>query len=962
MANAPRLSVVPESSRPRKLGRYELEERLGGDDTLETFRARVRGLAGFDRIFAVKCLHRPRGSQINLNDPFIKTARRLASINDPRVARVLDADVIDGVMVAVTEFVHGLDLDRFRECAQFSGVLATGNDEAGAKWQKIVAYVGAEVAGGLAVLHALTPPLVHGGLSPRNIATTARGSIKILDAGLVQAAEPLAASSTKRSVAYAARNSEGLEWSPKADVRALGSILFELATGELPAPEETSATVRKVLDSLWPPMADFIAGMLSDDPSLRPTSAEAAKILGEYWSDIPDASMVTEMAALVRNFSAFVTEPVVQNTAPPIVHSAPPRVQREPEPEPDPIEAEVFSITPPPPLIEQAAAPPPAPEKRGQFDDEPTVVRQSGSYVAALFKAAPTDSEIDESLELAGLEPPPARPEPPPPPHKASAPSGNATLLAYRAPSSPDPAPAYIPPEDSLSIPLEGESAAAPAPDASMEAAFPVLAPSSDSIPELAEWGRSALAALGDQAGVAVAPLSPIQALHGATLSQPPPPPVSDPAIEEAFAFASPPPPPPMELAPEEPAPAPMLEAEAEFEPEQPVPASMSAAPSESQALLEDDLVDEATGAAAVPEGLSLSEPAILVRESGGAEAAEKDPALAATAFLAAPAPATEWESPRLAHGMVAPQEDRDRTPEPRSAARSASVNALNEVDAEALANSTRSRRIVIGVAVVLLAGVGVFGGLSALGVIGKHAAVGKVVHSTHAVKVSHPSVPPDKSAVAESVPGGNGKAASNSKVEEEPTRAPGAKPEKKPATAAVAKTESKLAATPTAAQVPVAAPTKPAAAERSTSGGSVSVAVSSSPPGAMVWINGEERGTTPCSVKVPRGSATVTLVKAGHLSSTSTFEAADGRAVEQTLQAVDPPLTGDARFRAECRTTGKFPIVVDGRETGILCPNSKLRVDPGAHSIGVLVPATGKVHAKEITLSAGVRSIMFGD
>jgi hypothetical protein len=129
-----------------------------------------------------------------------------------------------------------------------------------------------------------------------------------------------------------------------------------------------------------------------------------------------------------------------------------------------------------------------------------------------------------------------------------------------------------------------------------------------------------------------------------------------------------------------------------------------------------------------------------------------------------------------------------------------------------------------------------------------------------------------------------------------------------------------------------------------------------------MVWINGDERGTTPCSVKVPRGTATVTLVMAGHLSSTSTFEAVDGKSVAQTLQAVEPPLTGEARFRAECKTTGKLPIVVDGRETGILCPYSKLRVDPGAHSIGVLVPATGKVHAKELTLSAGVRSIMFGD
>ena len=72
--------------------------------------------------------------------------------------------------------------------------------------------------------------------------------------------------------------------------------------------------------------------------------------------------------------------------------------------------------------------------------------------------------------------------------------------------------------------------------------------------------------------------------------------------------------------------------------------------------------------------------------------------------------------------------------------------------------------------------------------------------------------------------------------------------------------------------------------------------------------------------------------------------------------------MTGEARFRAECKTTGKLPVVVDGKETGILCPFSKMRVEPGTHTIGLFVPATGKVHQKEVTLRPGVRSIVFGD
>jgi hypothetical protein len=90
--------------------------------------------------------------------------------------------------------------------------------------------------------------------------------------------------------------------------------------------------------------------------------------------------------------------------------------------------------------------------------------------------------------------------------------------------------------------------------------------------------------------------------------------------------------------------------------------------------------------------------------------------------------------------------------------------------------------------------------------------------------------------------------------------------------------------------------------------------------------------------------------------------DVSDGATVDVTLVAATPPTSGEARFRAECSTQGKLPIVVDGRETGALCPFSKLRVDPGSHTIGLFNPASGTIHSKEITLSAGVRSINFGD
>ena len=128
------------------------------------------------------------------------------------------------------------------------------------------------------------------------------------------------------------------------------------------------------------------------------------------------------------------------------------------------------------------------------------------------------------------------------------------------------------------------------------------------------------------------------------------------------------------------------------------------------------------------------------------------------------------------------------------------------------------------------------------------------------------------------------------------------------------------------------------------------------------MWINGQERGDTPCTVEVKSGPARVALVHAGYLTSQSTIEVREGSKIDETLKPVEPPMKGEARFRAECQTQGRLPIVVDGKETGILCPFSKMRVDPGTHNIGLLIPATGKVHSKEVILFSGVRSIVFGD
>lgn len=1061
MANVPSLSVVREQAKPKKLGRYELEECLGAEGGRETYRARVRGLAGFDRIFAVKCLRRRPGVVVSRTDPFLTAAKRTGSVLDARVARVLDADVIDGVAIAVTEFVHGLDLDRFREWAQVSGELASGADPAAEKWQKHVAYMGAEIAAGLAAMHALAPPLVHGGLSPRNVIVTERGGIKLLDAGLGIAAHKGGDVLSQRSLAYAAPGPPGAEPTAPSDVRALGAMLFELAAGELPPPGMTSAAARRMLESHWPAMAEFIASMLAEDPALRPRAAQAAKVLASHYGGTADASMVSEMAALVRNFSAFVSDSSSAN--------GPPSSGAEPVPADRvlPVSSGILAMAPPPPAASS-----------GSFlaaSDQATRVSPDSGYASAIFRALPTDASAPSAPE----EPPargaalPARialgpavgrsptirsfaaikapemPAPKPADQRAVSPIRQAPLPVMAAgplakgaalPSLP-PAP-VIPPPRAPAIPsspartmLSPPAPPTPSPPApaipassALSASFaPEVPVEPEPVAEVADWGAQALAALGTQAGVPISLLPPGQGeADGAMSVAEAPPLVTDPGIEEAFAFA-PHPPPPAEnwLGPQ-----PGSQA-AGMRPMQ----APAFAPSARRELLEDELIEEeptpllvTTGGGAEPEEIEnepAEPPEPFEPPEGPAETAQQGrPALEAAAFIAEEdfARAPEPEPLRVAQALAALEPGPSRQPKTRNALKSRASQAADSADAvdDEPWQPAPSRAKKIAVVLFVAAGLGAGAAALTIGLTGKKGAAPpaftqlrspKATAATAAPQASPTEKAPVVAAAGKSPPveeaapvekaaaGGKTALVDKGKIglvdkgktalveraasvaptplagKTPPGKAPQDSPvaaSAKPATVAVlapvdspAKAAARTAVSPLA-KAQESATSKPASeaavAPAGPPGAAVRVAITSQPAGARAWINGEDRGETPCAVQVKPGTARVALVRAGYLTSQTTIEVRAGAKIDETLKPVEPPMTGEARFRAECQTTGKFPIVVDGKETGILCPFSKLRVDPGSHTIGLLIPATGKVHQKEIILFAGVRSVVFGD
>src|SRR5437868_15499984 len=94
------------------LGRYNCVEQLGTGPLGDTFRAKIYGVAGFEKQFAVKRLH----ANLTAVDPFVArfvpAASAFAALDHQRIARVHEVNAQAAHYYIVIDLVRGLDLRR----------------------------------------------------------------------------------------------------------------------------------------------------------------------------------------------------------------------------------------------------------------------------------------------------------------------------------------------------------------------------------------------------------------------------------------------------------------------------------------------------------------------------------------------------------------------------------------------------------------------------------------------------------------------------------------------------------------------------------------------------------------------------------------------------------------------------------------------------------------------------------
>jgi serine/threonine protein kinase len=296
----------------KTLAQYEIEGRLGEGGSGVVYRGRDLRL---ERQVAIKILADALRDDELAWARLLREARLASQLNHPHIAAIYDLGEEDGRAYIVMEYVEGL-------------ALADLIPEGGMPLAQVGRYA-AQISSALDFAHQ--QGVIHGDLKGSNIIVTSEGNIKLLDFGLgrriprngmaevTSACLPLAeAGATAGTLPYLAPEVlRGNPTSRQSDVWALGVLLYQMATGELPfrgaTPFELSVEIMvgipPKLEQLPEPLQSTLRRCLEKDPAAR--NPQVGELAGALEGNAGAASPVPEAPGLIT-----ATEPPMALPAP----------------------------------------------------------------------------------------------------------------------------------------------------------------------------------------------------------------------------------------------------------------------------------------------------------------------------------------------------------------------------------------------------------------------------------------------------------------------------------------------------------------------------------------------------------------------------------------------------------------------------------------------------------------------
>ena len=295
------IAPVQETNQQQTFGRYRLTGKIGAGGMGEVYQGQDLRLG---REVAIKVL--PPGSlqDENARSRFRREAELLCKLNHPNIATVYDFETQDGSDFLVMEYIRGETLSD-RLCA-------------GPLPEKDVLRLGLQLADGIAAAHE--HGVIHRDLKPGNLRVTPDGWLKILDFGLARAINPASENNATQTATQttdvegtlrymAPEQLRGQTIDGRSDIYAVGSILYEMTTGQVAFDDKlTTALVEAILhqpprpprqlnSSISPRLEDIILKCMEKDPGNR---YQSTKELAVDLRRLAPSTVMTTMTAAPR--------------------------------------------------------------------------------------------------------------------------------------------------------------------------------------------------------------------------------------------------------------------------------------------------------------------------------------------------------------------------------------------------------------------------------------------------------------------------------------------------------------------------------------------------------------------------------------------------------------------------------------------------------------------------------------